>query len=216
VVRKSLVVLVACAAAFGTGWNVWAQPSSRSGAPTAQPKPDLAVQVTASSKIVDVGEKIKLVASVTNKGDFLGSGVLNDFFPKNLTIVAVQAHKPVTNCIASEGHISCIVFAFYAGTTGTLTIVARPTKAGSLTNTARLDQVDKDTNRDNNKDSITITVNGPIPTPSPSGPFPSGGPQTGAGGAIPGRPLIPVILAVLALISLSTSWTLRRLSRHDR
>jgi hypothetical protein len=149
---------------------------------------------------------------VTNLGDDLGSAVLNDFFPKSMTIVAVRSAKPVSHCILSEGHVSCIVEAFFSGPTGSLTIVARSNKAGSVTNTARLDQADRDSNRDNNKDSVTVTVIGATPTPSPT-PFPSGAPQTGVGGSVPRQPLMPLVFSVLAVVLLTTSWTLRRRAR---
>ncbi len=124
---------------------------------------DLAVTKTASPATVHAGENVTYTVKATNGGPSEArSVVVSDVLPASLTFVtAVPATANCTVAGVQHRSVTCQLGNLAAGTTSTISIVARvdpSTRRGTITNNAVVSSQTPDPNPDNNHDSATTNV----------------------------------------------------------
>ena len=121
------------------------------------PTPDLALSGAAPSSVT-VGNNVTDTLTVTNNGTAAGTGVtLTDTLPSGVTFVsATGGVTPV------DGVLTFALGSLAAGAGTTVTIVVKPTAAGTLTNraTVSMNQLDP-TPADNSLSQMTTVMAGP-------------------------------------------------------
>ena len=135
---------------------------------SAQPAPgdiaDLAVTKTDSPDPVLVGENVTYTIQVTNAGPQAATSVtLADRLPQHTDFVS--ATSSAGNCDRKGSQVTCELGNLAADVTKanavTATIVVRPTKAGTITNSVSVDSVETDPVAANDKAEASTTVNKP-------------------------------------------------------
>jgi uncharacterized repeat protein (TIGR01451 family) len=130
---------------------------------------DVSIVKTASPNPVAVGANLTYTLTVGNGGPASADAVtVTDNLPSGVTLVSTTPSQG--SCSGSEA-ISCSLGTLAAGATATVTIVVKPTVAGSLTNSASVATTNQDADPTNNTSTVTVSV-------SPAG---GGG---GTGGAV--------------------------------
>jgi uncharacterized repeat protein (TIGR01451 family)/CSLREA domain-containing protein len=123
---------------------------------TVDPAADLSVTQLDFPDPVTVGANLTYLLTVTNNGPSQATGVtLTDTLPTNVTFVSVTASQG--NCSLTTG-VNCTLNTLAPGATVTVTIIVKPTMAGTLTNTASVTSPLFDPVSTNNTDSQTTTV----------------------------------------------------------
>jgi uncharacterized repeat protein (TIGR01451 family) len=113
----------------------------------------------AGPKIATVGQPLTYTLTVTN-GRTAAPGVkVVDTLPPG--VVFVSASSPQGTCSYAAGKVTCAIGAMASGATVTITIVVKPTVAGSLVNSASVSAKARDTDPKNNNDSMQTAVNNP-------------------------------------------------------
>src|SRR5262249_38135502 len=128
-----------------------------SAAPTASA--DLAVVKTGPAT-GHVGQAITYTIKVTNKGPDTANGVnLTDTLPKNTGFGSASSTQGSCAPRPHELVVACNIGTMASGATVTMTIVAKPTKKGSYTNTATVSSSSpNDPVSGNNTSSVTTNV----------------------------------------------------------
>lgn len=122
-----------------------------------KPKVDLALAKEDSPNIVAAGDEVTYTITVANNGPNTASGVgLSDPLPSTASFVSVS---PSQGSCAGTSTVVCQLGTVAKGGSATVTLVARLSTAGSVTNTATVDGTETDTNLANNTASaITIVT----------------------------------------------------------
>ena len=136
--------------------------------PSAQPAPgdvaDLAVTKTDSPDPVLVGSNLTYTIQVTNSGPQAATSVvLSDKLPRHTDFVSATASSG--NCERKGSGVTCQIGNLAADPTkanaATVTIVVRPTKDGTIVNTASVDSAETDPVSANNTATSSTTVTEP-------------------------------------------------------
>jgi uncharacterized repeat protein (TIGR01451 family) len=123
---------------------------------------DLSVEATASPTSVMAGVKVTYAVTVTNHGTDPAADVkLEDPLPAGLTYLSATTSQG--SCAPSQGEVLCLLGGMDAGANAQISIKARPTVAGELTNvfTAMGEMLDPSTA--NNVAETTINVTPALP-----------------------------------------------------
>ncbi|TMK34631.1 MAG: DUF11 domain-containing protein [Actinobacteria bacterium] len=132
--------------------------------PPPAPKIDLAITKVAAPEPVTLGDNLTYTEIVRNNGpDTATNVVVTDSLPSEVTFVSVSATKG--SCTGTNA-IICMLGTMLKGESISITIVVKPTRIGSITNTAVVAGSQAETNTANNRASVTSTVVGPFTPPS--------------------------------------------------
>jgi uncharacterized repeat protein (TIGR01451 family) len=135
-------------------------------APTPTPTPtpttfDLSVIQSGLPNPVLVGQNLTYTLTVANKGPDLATGVtVTDSLPATTTY---QSHSVpagwncTTPAVGSTGTVACTGGNLSRNDYAQITIVVKPTAAGTITNTASVNANEPDTNMNNNTISVNTT-----------------------------------------------------------
>jgi uncharacterized repeat protein (TIGR01451 family) len=152
---SAVLAVAMCVAAAGV-----AAPSSGSS--------DLKVTKTDGPDPVSVGSTLTYTIQVENLGPDAATGVVvTDPLPKEVDFVSATSTQG--KCTAKGKKVTCELGTMSAPTIDyggppTVTITVIPRKAGTISNTASVDGVEKDPIGKNNKATATTTVVGPAAT----------------------------------------------------
>ena len=125
------------------------------------PLTDLSVTKTDSPDPVTVGGELRYTITATNNGPYNATDVVViDTLPTELTFISATSTQG--SCAEEAGIVACVLGTLAAGQTATVTIDARPTVAGVISNTAVVTAREPDPNPDNNVATETTTVRGLI------------------------------------------------------
>ncbi|HMC69487.1 MAG TPA: DUF11 domain-containing protein, partial [Mycobacteriales bacterium] len=132
--------------------------------PTGPPLTDLKITKTDSPDPVSVGSLLTYTLTVTNKkGDTAHNVVVTDSLPSEVTLVSVASTKGT--CSGSIA-ITCNIDSVAYNELVTITIVVRPTAAGTITNTAVVAGREAEQDPSDNTASATTLVQGAFTPPS--------------------------------------------------
>ena len=131
--------------------------------PTVTPTPaitaDISVQANASASNVNVGQNVTYTVSITNGGANAATGVLlNNAFPSSLTLVSLGSSQG--SCAVANNQINCQLGSLDVNASATVTIVASPNTAGSISNQFSVSASENDPIPSNNSATVTITAVG--------------------------------------------------------
>jgi uncharacterized repeat protein (TIGR01451 family) len=122
-----------------------------------RPAADLAVTKSDSPDPVAKGANLTYTAVVMNNGPAQATGVtLTDVLPTNVRFVSVTS--TAGSCTQAGGTVTCNLGGLSNGSSATVTIVVRPKKVGTLTNTAQVSSSSPDSNQANNADTETTVI----------------------------------------------------------
>jgi uncharacterized repeat protein (TIGR01451 family) len=123
---------------------------------------DLAVQKSASANPLFAGQNVTYTITVknTNVTTPATGVVLTDTLPASETFVSATTSQGslVTPPVGSTGTVTANLGAIAPGATATVTITAKTTAAGSVTNSASATSNEGDSNPANNTDSASVVV----------------------------------------------------------
>ena len=143
-------------------WNPTAIIESPTPTPTVTPVPqisaDIAVQANASTSNVNVGQNVTYTASVSNGGANTANGVKLESRFSSLAIASIQASQG--SCALVGGGIDCELGSLGVNASATVTIVASPMTAGSISNQFTASASETDPNSQNNSATVNITAVG--------------------------------------------------------
>ncbi len=129
----------------------------------AVPPADISVTKTHGPPTPLAGSDLTYTITVTNDGPAAATGVtVDDTLPAGLTLVSAT---PSQGSCTGTSAIHCDLGSLSPGSQATVTIVARPAAAGSVSNTATAASDQPDPSPGNNEDTDTATVavnNGPF------------------------------------------------------
>ena len=132
--------------------------------PPPAPQADLSITKVAAPEPVTLGDNLIYTEVVTNNGpDTATDVVVTDSLPSEVAFVSVATTKGT--CTGTNA-ITCHLGTMAKGEAISITIVARPTVVGKITNTAVVAGTQADPNTANNRASVTSTVQGPFTPPS--------------------------------------------------
>ncbi len=140
------------AGAISNGWSLTLITSSPVGSAA-----DSAISMTASPNPVGVSNNLTFVIAVTNYGPSASTGVtVTNPLPSGAQFVSATNSQ---GTVSTNGSLLAWNVGPLAANAGaTLTLVLRPTAAGSVTNSAIVSSVTSDPNSDDNAASVTVTV----------------------------------------------------------
>jgi uncharacterized repeat protein (TIGR01451 family) len=120
------------------------------------PSADLAISTTASAASVTLGNNVTFSLSVTNNGPTGASGVVvSDTLPAGLSLVSVSATQ---GTCAGTTTVSCAVGSLAKGGSAVISLVARTSAPGTISNTASVRATEPDPNIANNTGTALISV----------------------------------------------------------
>jgi uncharacterized repeat protein (TIGR01451 family) len=124
---------------------------------------DMAVTMMGSSDPVTQGDELTYTITVSMFGQSGSGVVVKDTLPSGVTFVSASAGSS-----ESGGVVTYLIGVLLGGNTRTLTIVVRPTTAGTITNTAVITANAPDPDPTDNKATLTTTVSTPASGPGVS------------------------------------------------
>jgi len=141
---------------------------SPGGASAAPGSTDLAVTKSDSPDPVAAGGTLTYTIQVKNLGaNDATAVVVTDKLPNELNFISASASS---GSCQQQGHtVTCDLGTVLAGDTATVTIRAKPTKAGTISNTASVRSPD-DKAQANDRDTEATVVNGAVSKPSCAAP----------------------------------------------
>jgi uncharacterized repeat protein (TIGR01451 family) len=118
---------------------------------------DLSVTNSGAPNPVTVGGLLTYTLTVHNSGPWATTGTLTDTLPKS---VRLRSARPSQGRCALHGmrNVECNLAQLESGDSATATVVVRPTRKGTLSNTATVRADQPDTNSQNDKASAQTTV----------------------------------------------------------
>ena len=127
---------------------------------TVRDTADLSVSMTDSPDPVNVGQQLTYTLAVTNGGPSAASAVtLTDTLPAGVKFVSATADQG--SCTYSEATVTCALGGLAAGATTRARIVVKPTRAGTITNSAVVSGAEGDPNSVDNTAGATTKVTKP-------------------------------------------------------
>ena len=123
------------------------------------PNIDLSLLQSDSADPSPAGSQLVYTIRVTNNSSALATGVLvTDTMPAAINFVSVSSTRG--SCARSGNIVTCRIPSLAGGTSGTITLIVKPTAPGSITNTANVAANEPDPNASNNSsiESTTITA----------------------------------------------------------
>ncbi|HWP45948.1 MAG TPA: FG-GAP-like repeat-containing protein [Candidatus Limnocylindrales bacterium] len=124
---------------------------------TVNPAADLAVSQLDSPDPVTIGNNITYTITVTNNGLSTATGVtLQDTLPAGATFVSIT---PGQGSCSGTGTINCSLGTLASGTNTLITLVVKPTLAGTLNNKVSVTANESDPDMSNNTGTADTTVN---------------------------------------------------------
>ena len=122
-----------------------------------RPTADLSVAKSDAPDPVSKGNALTYSLVVTNSGPGSAASVqLTDVLPTNVQFVSVTSSAG--SCAEANGTISCELGNLANGASATVTVMVRPKKVGTITNTAQVSSMSPDPNPANNVDTEDTTV----------------------------------------------------------
>jgi uncharacterized repeat protein (TIGR01451 family) len=122
-----------------------------------RPAADLSVTKSDSPDPVSRGAELTYNIVVTNNGPGSAASVqLTDTLPVNVQFVS--ATSAVGSCVQAGGTVVCDLGDLSNSSSVTVTIVVKPKRAGTITNTAQVNSLSPDPNSDNNTDTEQTTI----------------------------------------------------------
>ena len=121
---------------------------------------DVSVAQTASPDPVHIGQSLTFTIQVINNGPDVAKGVtLSDQFDRNAGFGSVTTDHGTCTAKPDKRLVTCSLGNLNAGETATITLVVKPNRKGSFTNTASASLASPgDPNLANNTNSKTVTV----------------------------------------------------------
>jgi uncharacterized repeat protein (TIGR01451 family) len=128
------------------------------GITLSAPRTDLSLTKTASPEPVSVGGMLTYTLDVANNGSVRATGLtVTDLLPKNVRLRSARSDHG--RCAQrTQRRIECNLAGLASGETATVTIVVRPTKQGTIVNTATVSASQPDLAPADNTASATTTV----------------------------------------------------------
>ncbi len=121
---------------------------------------DLSVSKTDSPDPITPGQSLTYTLTVANSGPATATGVvLTDNLPTGVTFISATPSQGT--CSHSGGTVTCNVGSIANGASATVTIIATPNTAGTITNSASVTANETDTNSSNNTATTSTTVQAP-------------------------------------------------------
>ena len=118
---------------------------------------DLSVQKTATPNPASIGQNLTYSIVVANAGPSTATGVqLSDPIPAGLDLVSTSV-TPSGHCNNSNP-VSCSLPDLAQGSSATVTLVVKPTTAGSINNSATVSATSVDPNLANNTGTVAVTI----------------------------------------------------------
>jgi uncharacterized repeat protein (TIGR01451 family) len=147
-----------CASCAGAGYLF--DNLSYSSGPIPAPSADLSVSKTASPEPVHIGQKLTYTIPVHNNGPDSAFGVsLVDNLPKNAGFGSASTTQGSCTLKPAKQLVACNLGTLTSGQTVTVTIVVKPAKKGTITNTVDVTATSPtDPNMVNNHASLDTTV----------------------------------------------------------
>ncbi|PYI88020.1 MAG: hypothetical protein DME26_04350 [Verrucomicrobia bacterium] len=125
---------------------------------------DMALAMTGSADPVGTGQPLIYSMKVNQSGECDGTGVaVTDTLPPDVTFVNATTSRG--SWTQTNGVVKFNLGFFTKGDTADMTITIMTTKAGSITNTARVRSNERDVRPDNSVATVVTTVTGPVPPP---------------------------------------------------
>ena len=132
--------------------------------PAPNPRINMRIIKSAAPNPATVGGNLTYTLKVTNLGPNQANDVVvTDSLPSETTFVSVSTNKGT--CTGTNA-ISCSLGQVAVGEFITITIVVKPTQAGTITNTTVVAGHESEVDPSDNTSSATVTVNGPFTPPS--------------------------------------------------
>jgi uncharacterized repeat protein (TIGR01451 family) len=135
-------------------------------APTILPVADLSVAQTATPDPVAVNATLTCAITVSNAGPSTAASVVTtNKLPAGATFMSVVSSQG--SCLYLAGELTCDLGAFSSGASATITLMFKPTAAGTLTNTVRVSSAATDPETANNSATVILSALAPpaITTP---------------------------------------------------
>ena len=133
---------------------------------------DLSISKTDSPDPAVAGEQVTYTLTAHNAGPSSAPGtVVTDTLPGGITYESATPCQGT--CTHPPGIVSCSLGTLASGADATITILLRPTGAGSLTNQASIASDATDPNTSNNTASAVTTVSAAVGYPRPIGRHPA-------------------------------------------
>ena len=121
---------------------------------------DLAVSITDSPDPVTMGSNLTYTVTVTNNGPSVATGVtMTDALPAAVSFVSASSSQG--SCTGTTT-VTCNLGAVATSTSATVTIVGRPTTAGTISNMASAMAAQNDPNPSNNSAATSTSVTAPL------------------------------------------------------
>jgi uncharacterized repeat protein (TIGR01451 family) len=119
---------------------------------------DLSLTKTGSPNPALVGQELTYTLNVSNAGPWGTTASLTDTLPKSVRLRSARSNQG--HCaVRGRRTVECNLAQLESGGSATVTIVVRPTRKGTITNTARVRADQTDTNSQNDRASAQTTVN---------------------------------------------------------
>jgi uncharacterized repeat protein (TIGR01451 family) len=120
---------------------------------------DLDVTQTASPSPVNAGSSLTYTITAANAGpnDARGAGLSDTLDPG---VIFRSASSSAGTCGQSAGIVTCSLGTIPSGAAATVTVVAEPYNAGTVTNTVNVNAADPDPNTANNSSALATPVTG--------------------------------------------------------
>lgn len=182
----TVVLAVLCLGLAAAGQAVGAQPLQTSGGGGADP--DITITKTVNAATATVGDTLTYTIVVFLKSDAKATAIatrviVTDTLPSGVTLVSTKSDRGTGSCDGTTT-LTCNLDYINGAAKGTITVVTRATQAGTIVNTASVQEHQSDPDLKNNSASATVTVVQPAPPapPPPTAGHP-GPPRLVRGGA---------------------------------
>ncbi len=153
----------------GAGQAVGAKPLRTSGGGGAPP--DITITKTANTATATVGDTLTYTITVFLKSEGKVTAIatrviVTDTLPSGLTLVSTKSDRGAGSCTGTTT-LTCDLDYVNGDAKGTILVVVRAAQAGTIVNTASVQEHQTDPNLSNNSASATVNVAQPAPPAPP-------------------------------------------------
>lgn len=160
VVPKRSGTITNVATVKAAGHDPDASDNETSATTTVRDAADLSVSMADSPDPVSIGQQLTYTLAVTNGGPSAASAVtVTDTLPAGVKFVSATADQG--SCTYSEATVTCAMGGLAAGATTRARIVVKPTRTGTITNSAVVSGAEGDPNTADNTAGATTKVTKP-------------------------------------------------------